>query len=982
MKTFAFLLIQVISISLLAAEKPTHQLVLVSELQIENNIDRYEGLVNTTLAIDYTWNGSVSSSWTVSNNWTPNGTPSSTDNVTIDNSTNAPILNSTVSINNLIINGTGILTLNLSANLTINGNFTYDNSSGASVNINATSTVNFANSSAVTIPAVSYGTLNRSGNGTTTLSGNGTIAIKTAFTPGTATYITIGSTVDFASTSLQSIPAFSYYNLSNSGNGTRNLPSGTINIAGSYTPTTGTINFSTNTMNFSASGSQTIPAANYYNISNSGNGPRVYSSTGIIKINGDTHTPSTNTNTTSGSTIELATSSTMTMSSFPYNNIIFSGSGFVSFGQGVNLNLTGYFKVTGTGILKIGTGGGSNSLTVQSDFNIESTCSSCQVYLISNSSSTGAILTVNGNMNLDGGNNAQLSLEHTASSVGAGVVNIFGNLIVTTPSSFNGIINFGEGGTNVGNKLVLYGNLNKSGNSFFTTSGTGPPDGFIFNKTGEQSFNYSGTTSSHMRWQVNSGSTLKLNTNFPFDLSNSVPLNSLTIMTGGTIDMGTFALTGGNVSTFTLSSGATIKTANNAGINSSGSTGSIQNIGSRVFDSGATYELQGSSTGIFTTTPTANTIKNMVINNNGSYVNLNQNLTLSGSLIFTNGQLRLNNNNLILNSGAVSGYNTNKYIITNGTGTLKINSINSVTQVFPIGPNEFFYNPFSFANTGSTLNVTASVYETITNSSNIDPNKIVNVEWNITPSATANASLVFNWNASQQGSSFNSLIAKIYHYNPPWAYLSNSTASGTMASVSGVTNFSPFLVGNQNFYLPIELSSFYGECKEDINVLHFITQSEKDADKISIERADAIGNSFKEIASVKAKGNSNIETIYEFTDVKPLPVSYYRLKLIDLDMAYVYSKIIVLSNKELNEEITLYPNPVNDVLNLEFISSYEADIEINITDPLGKIMLNSNYPALKGFNKWVFNLTGFSPGLYYCIVKKDQNFSNYRFIKK
>ncbi|HMG15935.1 MAG TPA: hypothetical protein VK590_10845, partial [Saprospiraceae bacterium] len=895
------------------------------------------------LATDYTWNGSVSSNWTIANNWTPNGTPLSTDNVLIDIAINAPVLSSTVTINNLTINGTGNLSVNSGGNLTINGSFNFDNSNGASVNFNASSIINFASSGAITIPALSYGTLNRTANGSTIISNSGVLSIKTSFSPGNASYIITGSTIDFASSGSQSIPAFSYNNLTNSGNGTRNLPSGTINVAGTYAPTSGNINVNTNTFNFSSTTSQIIPAAKDYNITNTGNGPRVFSSTGIIKINGDSFTPSSSTNTTTGSTIELANSSTMTMSSFPYNNLIFSGSSIISLAQGIDINIAGNLNITGNGIIKIGTSGGSNNLTVQGDLNMESSCSFCKIHLITASSCTGATLTVKGNMYLDGGSSAQLGLKPNTASGGAGVVNILGSLSVSSTNSNTGIINFGEGSSNVGNKIVLYGNLTKSGNGVFTTSGSGPSDGFVFNKTGEQSFTYSGATSAHMRWQVNSGSSLKLLSNLTFDLVNVVPLTSLNIMNGGTLDMGIYAITGGNASTVNINAGATLKTANDVGINSTGSIGSIQNVGTRYFDSGANYEFQGSNTGVFTTSPIANTIKNLVLNNSGNITTLSQNLTLTGTLVFINGSLKLNNNNLLFNSGAVSGYNSNKYIITNGSGTLKINSINASPQLFPIGPSEFYYNPFSFANTGGSLNVTASVYENITNSSNIDPNKIVNVEWNITPSASANASIVFNWNIGQQGNEFNPSIAKLYHYDPPWSVISNSSVGSNSATANSVTNFSPFLVGNQQFYLPIELNNFWGESKEGNNILHFITLSEKNADSIIIERAENQQSTFKEIGMIKAMGNTQAETNYRFVDEMPLLVCYYKLKLLDLDKNYSYSKIIVLSNKENNQEIILYPNPANELLNIDFNSSYEENISINILDPIGRTIDSSTY---------------------------------------
>ncbi len=72
-----------------------------------------------TFATNYTWNGNTSTAWTTTSNWTPNGTPTSTDNVTIATGTYAPLLSANVTVNNFTITGN---TLNLNGDtITING---------------------------------------------------------------------------------------------------------------------------------------------------------------------------------------------------------------------------------------------------------------------------------------------------------------------------------------------------------------------------------------------------------------------------------------------------------------------------------------------------------------------------------------------------------------------------------------------------------------------------------------------------------------------------------------------------------------------------------------------------------------------------------------------------------------------------------------------------------------------------------------------
>ena len=182
--------------------------------------------------------------------WTVSGTGS---NVVLGDGTNA--VNFTVPATFAF---TG--TLNISNNATFTDANTTVPTFGT---INANSTVNFASSSTQTIPAKSFGNLTSSSTGARTLASSGTTGVAGAFTPGTNTYTIIGSTIDFSSASAQTIPAFSYYNLTNSGNGARTFASsGNINIAGtSFSPGTGTytVTGSTVQLNGSVALSLTVP---------------------------------------------------------------------------------------------------------------------------------------------------------------------------------------------------------------------------------------------------------------------------------------------------------------------------------------------------------------------------------------------------------------------------------------------------------------------------------------------------------------------------------------------------------------------------------------------------------------------------------------------------------------------------------------------------------------------------------------------------
>ena len=58
------------------------------------------------------WNGNISTDWNTAGNWSPANVPGASDNVTIPNRTNQPVLSANVSVQNLTLNNGSNLKLN------------------------------------------------------------------------------------------------------------------------------------------------------------------------------------------------------------------------------------------------------------------------------------------------------------------------------------------------------------------------------------------------------------------------------------------------------------------------------------------------------------------------------------------------------------------------------------------------------------------------------------------------------------------------------------------------------------------------------------------------------------------------------------------------------------------------------------------------------------------------------------------------------
>jgi hypothetical protein len=145
------------------------------------------------------------------------------------NNDNTSTLANAGTINVLTINNSGTTqgngTYNIARNFTNTGTFSC-----------GTSIVNYNGSVAQTITALNYYDLTVALNGSRTITATGSIGIANTFSPAASTtsYTTTGSTFNFNGSGAQTIPAFSFNNISVSGGNTKTL-GGSINIIGDLT---------------------------------------------------------------------------------------------------------------------------------------------------------------------------------------------------------------------------------------------------------------------------------------------------------------------------------------------------------------------------------------------------------------------------------------------------------------------------------------------------------------------------------------------------------------------------------------------------------------------------------------------------------------------------------------------------------------------------------------------------------------------------
>ncbi|WP_353718329.1 SdrD B-like domain-containing protein [Dyadobacter sp. 676] len=110
--------------------------------------------------------------------------------------------------------------------------------------------------------------------------------------------------------------------------------------------------------------------------------------------------------------------------------------------------------------------------------------------------------------------------------------------------------------------------------------------------------------------------------------------------------------------------------------------------------------------------------------------------------------------------------------------------------------------------------------------------------------------------------------------------------------------------------LPVKLVSFSARREQGQVQLDWQTAEETNSSHFIIERSSN-GKDFSPIGRVKAAGESSVRNMYSYSDLSATAGSnFYRLKMVDLDETYAYSRIVVV--KLDSRAASLYPNPAID----------------------------------------------------------------------
>lgn len=178
-----------------------------------------------------------------------------------------------------------------------------------------------------------------------------------------------------------------------------------------------------------------------------------------------------------------------------------------------------------------------------------------------------------------------------------------------------------------------------------------------------------------------------------------------------------------------------------------------------------------------------------------------------------------------------------------------------------------------------------------------------------------------------------------------------------------LTNDAATLVQDNFSTLPIQLLSFTGQLTNNLVQLNWQTSTASNFERFEVERS-ADGKNYNRIATVPfsnaiskyiAKDNISLQRAIHF---------FYRLKLIDADGKYSYSRILVFKLNSAQNTFMIYPNPAKAEVFVSLAAADNGKAQIKIIDASGKLVSVQQKEIQKGNNVFPVTTSKLKAGSY------------------
>ncbi len=274
----------------------------------------------------------------------------------------------------------------------------------------------------------------------------------------------------------------------------------------------------------------------------------------------------------------------------------------------------------------------------------------------------------------------------------------------------------------------------------------------------------------------------------------------------------------------------------------------------------------------------------------------------------------------------------------------------------------------NFQNTGTDTAINIRVRDTLSNKLDWASLEVVSASNAYQLNITAGKNIEWVFNKIMLADSFTNEKRShgyiIYRVKPKSNVAVNDTISNTAAiyfdyNLPVFTGTCVTVILPSPYALPLNLLQFSGAAKAGGNLLQWLAANQVNTKNFVVERSSAaIG--FAPVGSVPAGVKGGAVHNYLFTDAKPLAgTGYYRLKIMDADGRFTYSKIINIY-RSAAAVLYVYPNPAKTIIHVQHPAAAAA--YLRLTDITGKPVRLIN--ATRNAVETNIKINGLAPGVY------------------
>jgi len=246
---------------------------------------------------------------------------------------------------------------------------------------------------------------------------------------------------------------------------------------------------------------------------------------------------------------------------------------------------------------------------------------------------------------------------------------------------------------------------------------------------------------------------------------------------------------------------------------------------------------------------------------------------------------------------------------------------------------------------------------------------------------TAPYSVTYNYSNDPDAVSSNNNIDLYKRENADSDWVSAGFVKDTAAknfSNTSQTGMSELMLGNFNTApLPLDLISFDIEKTKDQSkaLLTWVVADAPEVSTFEIEKSnDAV--IFLNIGNINPVTNSRDENgnnVYQFTDATPFSGNnFYRIKAIEKSGALKYFPVKSIQFNTVNNQLSLFPNPVNNMLTLHYTSAINTALNIDIYDLSGKKMSRQSIEIAPGSSQYPIDVSGISNSIFFIHLHDQQ----------